>query len=136
MIVRTYLPCHETDSLNDCGLDDLLSWEDTPCHRIRALRVGVRPQVPSLVDHVVCDVTVTVNMLEEVGKKFGSDEEFEVGLLINISFAWTPTMNLVLTLGSVDGRLRINGEEPKLVHLRQLRCDDRGLFRWCLIAPW
>ena len=98
--------------------------------------MGIRPQVSSFVDHVICNITVTVNVLEEMRKKFGFDKEFKVGLLINISFAWTPTVNAVLTLGSINGGLRVDGKETKLIHLRQLHGDDRRFFRWRLVAPW
>lgn len=69
-------------------------------------------------------------------KQFRFDEEFKVGLLINISFAWAPTVNIILTLSSVNGGLRVNGKETEFIYLRQLHGDDRCFFRWCLVTPW
>lgn len=59
---NTRLPCHETDSLDDGGLNDLLVGEDTPSNSIRAIRVSVCPQVALLVDNVVRQVGVELNM--------------------------------------------------------------------------
>jgi hypothetical protein len=72
---RTYLPCHEADGFDNGGLDDLLARENAPSHGIGTFRVGVGPQVTTLVDGVISDVTVTLNMREQNRKQRGVDEE-------------------------------------------------------------
>jgi hypothetical protein len=44
-------------------------------------------------------------------------------------------MRRVLTPGSIDGRLTVDGQEPELVHLGKLLVDDRGLLRRGLTGP-
>ena len=37
---------------------------------------------------------------------------------------------------TVHGGLRVDGEEPKFVHLAELFGDDSGLHGWLLVGPW
>lgn len=60
--IKPHLPCHEADSLDDGGLDDLLVGEDTPGDSIRPVRVSVCSQVALLVDDIVCQVWITLNL--------------------------------------------------------------------------
>lgn len=59
---KTYLPCHETNCFDDSRLDDLFPGEDTPCHSVRSVRVGVGSEVSFAVDDVVSDVAVLVDV--------------------------------------------------------------------------
>ena len=59
---RMYLPCHETDGLDDGGLDDFFAWEDAPCYRVGTVRVGVCAEVTTVVDNVICDVDVALDV--------------------------------------------------------------------------
>lgn len=45
-------------------------------------------------------------------------------LLINITVAWAPSEHLIVTPGTVDGWLRVNCQETKLVDLSELLRDN------------
>lgn len=57
-------------------------------------------------------------------------------LLINITIAWAPSEHLIVTPGTIDGWLRVNCQETKLVDLSQLLRDNRCLHWRCLVWPW
>lgn len=80
--VRTNLPRHEADGLDDRRLHDLLAREHTPGDSVGTIRVTVGAEVTMSVDHVVGDVVIPFNNVEEKLKELGVDEELEVSLRI------------------------------------------------------
>ena len=63
---RSDLPRHETDSLDDRGLNNFLPGEDTPRHSVGTIRMRVGPQVATLVDDVVRDVRIPLDIWKEL----------------------------------------------------------------------
>lgn len=76
----TDLPRHEADGFDDRGLDDLLPGEDAPRDGIGALGVCVCPQITTLIDSIVGDITVTLDVREERSKQCRRGEKLQIGL--------------------------------------------------------
>jgi hypothetical protein len=105
------------------------------------MRVG--PQIALLVHGIVGDPGIPLDTPDERTQEFRRDEELEVGLwhrsanpftrrrkaylLVDVTSRRTPSVNLVVTPLSIDGRLRVDGEITHLVHLGQLLIDHARL---------
>lgn len=142
------LPGDEGDGLNDRRLDDLFAREDSPGDGVRALAVVVGAKIALVVDlkseklsvssgvwlfsnpervrthSVVGDMRVALNTADELVEERGRDEEFKVGLLVNVAVLGSPTVGLVIRPSAVDavtGRgstSSVSGPEGK-VHRRK-----------------
>jgi len=60
-----YLPSHKADCLHDGWLDNFFTREDTPRHCIWAVRVCVGTEIATLIDDVICDVTVPLDLAQK-----------------------------------------------------------------------
>lgn len=107
--IITHFPSHKADCLDDSGLHDFFTRENTPCDSIWAIRMSVRAKVASLVYNIIGDVGISLNVSEEKGKQGRIHEELEVSLLVDIAVRWTPTKGFVIAPSTVHGWLRING---------------------------
>lgn len=80
-VVSSYLPRHEADGLHDRGLDNLFAREDTPCHRVGPIGVGVGSQVAAFIDNVVSDIAVPFNVRKQAVEQGRLDEKLEIRLV-------------------------------------------------------
>lgn len=79
-LVRLVFPCHEANGFHDSRLDNFLARENTPCHGIRSVRVGIGAEIALFVDYIVSDVWITFDVGNEQVEEARTDEKFEVCL--------------------------------------------------------
>lgn len=103
----------------------------------------VRPQISSLVYHIIGNIRVSLDLRYQCGQKVWRQEEFQIGLmkmrqnpalctrdmthlLIYITVGWTPPVNFVVASRAVYRWLRIDSEESELVQVGQVLSNNRG----------
>ena len=79
-----YLPDRKRLRVHDGGLDNLLSWEDTPGHSIHICGAQVRDHVALGVHGHVCDAGGRLQLWLQGPEVLWRGEELHVGLLIHI----------------------------------------------------
>ena len=103
--------------VNDCRLDYFAIWEDAPCYGVDVLilEVDVLFSVPCYVDNLIAHSLMLVQVLNQGGDKLFWDEEFEIGLLVDITLRWTPAKDRVAGGDGIDTGLRVNCEQLVLI---------------------
>jgi hypothetical protein len=104
--------------------------------------MGVGTQITLLVDGVVGDPGISLDSTDQWRQELWRNEKLEVclivslitipsrlstDLLIHVSALWTPSVNTVITPGSIDSRLRVDSQVTQFVHLGQLIRDNGSL---------
>ena len=46
-----------------------------------------------------------------------SRDDMSTYLLVYVTVGWSPTKRLMITTSTVDGGLRVDGQEPQFIHL-------------------
>ena len=93
--------------VDDCRLDDFTVGENSPCDGVDVLvlRVYVLMRSTFSVDGLVGHSIVTVQVLSQGEDKLLRNEEFEVGLLVDIALRWAPAEDWVAGGGTIDAGL-------------------------------
>ncbi|KAH0358343.1 methylenetetrahydrofolate reductase 2, partial [Aureobasidium melanogenum] len=133
--VELISPGEEGYSLYNGGLHDLLAREDTPGDSIGAFIRRVGLQVTVLVHSEVGDVGVALHASDELRDQFRRNQNFEVSLLVDVTIARTPSIDGMARLGTINRRLRVDGQKTTLVEVDQILAKSVGFVSDGTLTP-